>query len=105
LNFFKPERQSNINTEDEENCREQLCQQKNALNCLLLIFNKQMGMNRIRVRRIYILIKTGKTEKKKSLSKVYLRCFGIMGGHGNLAFNLVVKLSVELGYVFLSLTL
>jgi hypothetical protein len=23
-----------------------------------------------------------------------------MGGHGNFAFNLVVKLSVELGYVF-----
>jgi hypothetical protein len=28
-----------------------------------------------------------------------------MGGHGNFAFNLVVKLSVELGYVFLSLRL
>jgi hypothetical protein len=27
------------------------------------------------------------------------RCFGIIGGHGNFAFNLVVKLSVELGYV------
>jgi hypothetical protein len=25
-----------------------------------------------------------------------------MGGHGNFAFNLVIKLSVELGYVFLS---
>jgi hypothetical protein len=32
-------------------------------------------------------------------------CFGIMEGHGNFAFNLVVKLSVELGYVFLSLRL
>jgi hypothetical protein len=31
------------------------------------------------------------------------RCFGIMVGQGNFAFNLgsVVKLSVELGYVFL----
>jgi hypothetical protein len=28
-----------------------------------------------------------------------------MGGHGNFVFNLVVKLSVELGYVFLSLRL
>jgi hypothetical protein len=27
------------------------------------------------------------------------RCFGIMGGYGNFEFNLVVKLSVELGYV------
>jgi hypothetical protein len=32
-------------------------------------------------------------------------CFVIMGGHGNFAFNLVVKLSVELGYVFLSFRL
>jgi hypothetical protein len=30
------------------------------------------------------------------------RYFDIMGGHGNFAFNLVVKLSVELGHVFLS---
>jgi hypothetical protein len=28
-----------------------------------------------------------------------------MGGNGNFAFNLVVKVSVELGYVFLSLRL
>jgi hypothetical protein len=28
-----------------------------------------------------------------------------MGGHGNFQFNLIVKLSVELGYVFLSLRL
>jgi hypothetical protein len=33
------------------------------------------------------------------------RCFGIRGGHGKSAFKLVVKLSVELGYVFLSLRL
>jgi hypothetical protein len=32
-------------------------------------------------------------------------CFGIMGAHGNFAFNLVVKLFVELGYIFLSLGL
>jgi hypothetical protein len=38
-------------------------------------------------------------------SKMHSRCFGIMGGHGNFAFNLVVKLSVELGYVFLILRL
>jgi hypothetical protein len=31
--------------------------------------------------------------------------FSIMEGHGNIAFNLVVKPSVELGYVFLSLRL
>jgi hypothetical protein len=33
------------------------------------------------------------------------RCFGIRGGHGKSAFKLAVKLSVELGYVFLSLRL
>jgi hypothetical protein len=37
--------------------------------------------------------------------KMHSRCFGIMGRHGNFAFNLIVKLSVELGYVFLSLRL
>jgi hypothetical protein len=33
------------------------------------------------------------------------RCFGIRGGHGKSAFKLAVKLSVELGYVFLSMRL
>jgi hypothetical protein len=33
------------------------------------------------------------------------RCFGIRGGHGKSAFKLAVKLSVELGYFFLSLRL
>jgi hypothetical protein len=33
------------------------------------------------------------------------RCFGIRGGHGKSAFKLGLKLSVELGYVFLSLRL
>jgi hypothetical protein len=32
-------------------------------------------------------------------AKMQSRCFGIMGGHGNFALNLVVKLSVALGYV------
>jgi hypothetical protein len=36
---------------------------------------------------------------------MHSRCFGMMGSHGNFAFNLVVKLSVELGYIFLSLRL
>jgi hypothetical protein len=36
---------------------------------------------------------------------IVVKCFGIMGDHGNFAFNLVVKLSLELGYVFLSLRL
>jgi hypothetical protein len=31
------------------------------------------------------------------LSKMHSRCFGIMGGHGNFVFNLVVKLSVDVG--------
>jgi hypothetical protein len=31
---------------------------------------------------------------------MHSRCFGVKGGHGNFAFNLVVKLHVELGYVF-----
>jgi hypothetical protein len=30
-------------------------------------------------------------------SKIPSRSFGIMGGHGNCAFNFVVKLSLELG--------
>jgi hypothetical protein len=37
--------------------------------------------------------------------KMHSRCFGIMEGHENFVFNLVVKLSVELGYSFLSLRL
>jgi hypothetical protein len=37
--------------------------------------------------------------------KIHSRCFGIMRSHGNFAFNLVVKLFVELDYVFLSLKL
>jgi hypothetical protein len=44
-------------------------------------------------------------ENKHYPAKMQSRCFGIMGGHGNFAFNLVVKLSVALGYVFLSLRL
>jgi hypothetical protein len=39
---------------------------------------------------------------EKNPTKMHSGCFGIMGGHGNFAFNLVIKLSVELGYVFLS---
>jgi hypothetical protein len=35
-----------------------------------------------------------------TVTKMHSRCFGIIGVHGNFAFNLVVKLSVELGYVF-----
>jgi hypothetical protein len=31
---------------------------------------------------------------------MHSRCFGIMEGHGNFAFNLEVNLSVELGYIF-----
>jgi hypothetical protein len=31
---------------------------------------------------------------------MHSHCFGIMGGHRNFAFNLVVELSVELGKVF-----
>jgi hypothetical protein len=38
-------------------------------------------------------------------NKMHSRCFGIMGGHGNFMFNLIVNLSVELGYVFISLRL
>jgi hypothetical protein len=36
---------------------------------------------------------------------MHSRCFVITGGHGNFAFNLIVILSVELGYAFLSLRL
>jgi hypothetical protein len=38
---------------------------------------------------------------RKKVGKMHSRCSGIMGGHGNFAFNLLVMLSVELGYVFL----
>jgi hypothetical protein len=44
-------------------------------------------------------------QKSDKIPKMHSRCFGIMGGHGDFAFNLVVKLSVELGYVSLSLRL
>jgi hypothetical protein len=37
-----------------------------------------------------------------TFSKVNEVSFKIMGGHGNFAFNLIVRVSVELGYVFLS---
>jgi hypothetical protein len=37
--------------------------------------------------------------------KMHLRCFGIMRGNRNFAFDLVVKLSVEMDYLFLSLRL
>jgi hypothetical protein len=37
--------------------------------------------------------------------KMHSRCFGIKEGHENFVFNLVAKLSVELGYSFLSLRL
>jgi hypothetical protein len=37
--------------------------------------------------------------------KMHSRCFVIKANHGNFAFNLVEKLSIELGYVFLSLRL
>jgi hypothetical protein len=40
-----------------------------------------------------------------TFSKVNEVSFKTMGGHGNFAFNLIVKVSVELGYVFLSLRL
>jgi hypothetical protein len=31
-------------------------------------------------------------------SKMHSRCFGLMGGHENFVFNLLVKLSVELDF-------
>jgi hypothetical protein len=44
-------------------------------------------------------------ELKYCIYLCHSRCFGIRGGHGKSAFKLAVKLSVELGYVFLSLRL
>jgi hypothetical protein len=47
-----------------------------------------------------------KVRYKKKFSHIcHSRCFGIRGGHGKSAFKLAVKLSVELGYVILSLRL
>jgi hypothetical protein len=37
---------------------------------------------------------------KNEIIKMHSTCFGIMGGHGNFVFNLVVKLFDELGYLF-----
>jgi hypothetical protein len=37
------------------------------------------------------------TNDSTFIYKMHSRCFGIMRDHGNFAFNLVVKLSVELG--------
>jgi hypothetical protein len=45
------------------------------------------------------------TKERYQNSILKLRCFDIMGGHGKFAFNLVVKLSVQLSYVFLNLRL
>jgi hypothetical protein len=50
------------------------------------------------------MYQTAKTSNEIK-SKHKMHCFGIMGGHGNFAFDLVVKLSAELGYIFLSLRL
>jgi hypothetical protein len=36
---------------------------------------------------------------------MHLRCVSIMEGHVNFEFNLIVKLSVELGQIFLPLRL
>jgi hypothetical protein len=41
----------------------------------------------------------------KLISKMHSCCFSIMGSHENFEFHLVVKLSVDLGYTFLSLRL
>jgi hypothetical protein len=41
----------------------------------------------------------------KLISKMHSCCFSIMGSHENFEFHLVVKLSVDLGYIFLSLRL
>jgi hypothetical protein len=38
-------------------------------------------------------------------SKMHSSCFGTMGSRGHFTSDLVVKLSVEIGYVFLSLRL
>jgi hypothetical protein len=45
------------------------------------------------------------TDKRQRMFICHSRCFGIRGGHGKSAFKLAVKLSVELGYFFLSLRL
>jgi hypothetical protein len=55
---------------------------------------------RTRIFFIYVM-----TNDSTFICKLQSRCFAIMRDHGNFAFNLVVKLSVELGYVFLSLRL
>jgi hypothetical protein len=66
-----------------------------------------MGKNMVNAKKKREKLKEEKEtkDKIKSKPKMHSRCFGIMGGHRNLAFNLVVKLSVDLGYVFLSLRL
>jgi hypothetical protein len=54
----------------------------------------------------YIVINETKLNFMERYSyKMHSHCFARLRGHGNFAFHLVVKLSVELGYVFLSLRL
>jgi hypothetical protein len=55
--------------------------------------------------KFYYQLKLTHLFQKHPVFKMHSRYFCTMGGHGNFAFNLVVKLCVELGYVFLSLRL
>jgi hypothetical protein len=54
---------------------------------------------------LYVGEKTYNSVENLKAAIYHSRCFGIRGGHGKSAFKLAVKLSVELGYVFLSLRL
>jgi hypothetical protein len=58
-------------------------------------------------RTLAVASPTAKVPKQRIINEdiCHSRCFGIRGGHGKSAFKLAVKLSVELGYVFLSLRL
>jgi hypothetical protein len=65
-----------------------------------LIITKQK-LARILHKQIYFcsFLKTHSSCKfyLKHVYKIHSRCFGIVGGHGNFAFNFIVKLSVKLG--------
>jgi hypothetical protein len=70
-------------------------------------YSQQISLNFLNLVKFYICKpkSTGRGSLIKKQTICHSRCFGIRGGYGKSAFKLAVKLSVELGYFFLSLRL
>jgi hypothetical protein len=71
----------------------------------VLIKNVIFWVVNFKTQNYFVVSTTHNVYLRLSLSICHSRCFGIRGGHGKSAFKLAVKLSVELGYVFLNLRL